>query len=159
MVVIQCSSRMQSLFSHIPQLGPPPQPSTQAVPLLRRVGIILNEPIQLFLEVRGGRRPAVHDPRLISTILDSSPRRRPSFLFGLEAETPRRSTMLDIIRLSRHMSQGLPRLMCLALLAAALMPRVDALYFYLKAGEKKCFLEELPNHTIVVGQYSLALKP
>lgn len=29
---------------------------------------------------------------------------------------------------------------------------VAALYFYLPAGESKCFLEELPNHTIVVGQ-------
>ncbi|GAA99439.1 uncharacterized protein L969DRAFT_93900 [Mixia osmundae IAM 14324] len=31
--------------------------------------------------------------------------------------------------------------------------RVQALYFYLQAGEQKCFLEDLPNHTIVVGNY------
>jgi len=37
---------------------------------------------------------------------------------------------------------------CLLLIA-----RVGALYFYLGAGTLKCFLEELPQHTIVVGTY------
>lgn len=31
----------------------------------------------------------------------------------------------------------------------------NALYFYLNAGENRCFLEELPKDTIVVGTSSL----
>jgi len=43
----------------------------------------------------------------------------------------------------------------LNLLAAALLLAVQtrALYFYLQAGETRCFLEELPQDTIVVGHY------
>lgn len=33
------------------------------------------------------------------------------------------------------------------------LARVEALYFYLGAGDTKCFLEDLPQHTIVVGEY------
>lgn len=69
--------------------------------------------------------------------------------------------MLDSLSRSLRLSSSssnartnvLSRLLCLACLAIAFLPRVDALYFYLKAGEQKCFLEELPNHTIVVGAY------
>lgn len=55
------------------------------------------------------------------------------------------------------LAQAVQQTVCLALLALSLLPRVDALYFYLKAGEQKCFLEELPNHTIVVGKQQLSL--
>ncbi len=41
---------------------------------------------------------------------------------------------------------------CLALAQSS-----AALYFYLDAGANKCFLEELPKDTIVVGKPSLTL--
>ena len=41
---------------------------------------------------------------------------------------------------------------CLALARSS-----AALYFYLDAGANKCFLEELPKDTIVVGKLQLAL--
>jgi hypothetical protein len=36
-------------------------------------------------------------------------------------------------------------------LAALLAAPSNALYFYLHAGEEKCFIEELPKDTLVVG--------
>jgi hypothetical protein len=40
-----------------------------------------------------------------------------------------------------------------ALVALSVLPASsDALYFYLAAGTTRCFLEELPQHTIVVGE-------
>ncbi|GAA5849506.1 hypothetical protein JCM8547_000478 [Rhodosporidiobolus lusitaniae] len=41
----------------------------------------------------------------------------------------------------------------LALLLLVFGQSVHALYFYLGAGESRCFLEELPKDTIVVGHY------
>jgi len=41
----------------------------------------------------------------------------------------------------------------LALALALLVSQAQALYFYLNAGETRCFLEELPQDTIVVGHY------
>ncbi|KJX98577.1 transmembrane emp24 domain-containing protein 9 [Zymoseptoria brevis] len=38
-------------------------------------------------------------------------------------------------------------------LAALLVAPSNALYFYLHAGEEKCFIEELPKDTLVVGHY------
>ncbi|KAL7004152.1 emp24p/erv25p- protein [Cystobasidiomycetes sp. EMM_F5] len=40
-----------------------------------------------------------------------------------------------------------------AALLALLFSQAHALYFYLQAGETRCFLEELPKDTIVVGHY------
>ncbi|PWN50580.1 hypothetical protein IE53DRAFT_387097 [Violaceomyces palustris] len=40
-----------------------------------------------------------------------------------------------------------------ALLLLPLLVSVQGLYFYLEAGQKKCFFEELPNDTVVVGHY------
>lgn len=34
----------------------------------------------------------------------------------------------------------------------------SALYFYLAAGENRCFIEEIPKDTIVVGESHLAAK-
>merc|ERR1712093_537100 len=45
------------------------------------------------------------------------------------------------------------RLALCALLCAALVQQASALYFYLQAGAQKCFIEELPRDTIVVGHY------
>jgi hypothetical protein len=42
---------------------------------------------------------------------------------------------------------------CALLLLAAVAP-ASGLYFYLKEGESRCFLEELPPDTAVVGKYS-----
>lgn len=45
------------------------------------------------------------------------------------------------------------------MVAIVLMAQVsDALYFYLEGSEKKCFLEELPQETLVTGAlFSLSL--
>ena len=40
----------------------------------------------------------------------------------------------------------------LLVLLATLLQLSNGLYFYLEAGENRCFLEELPKDTIVVGQ-------
>jgi hypothetical protein len=45
-----------------------------------------------------------------------------------------------------------PRALLVCLLGLTLLPRVLGLYFYLGAGETRCFIEELPQDTIVVGQ-------
>ncbi|PWN44943.1 hypothetical protein IE81DRAFT_310097 [Ceraceosorus guamensis] len=50
----------------------------------------------------------------------------------------------------------LPTLRCLpllALIALSLLQTAHGLYFYLDSDAKKCFLEELPNDTVVVGHY------
>jgi p24 family protein alpha len=39
------------------------------------------------------------------------------------------------------------------LLPLLFLPFSNALYFYLNAGQSRCFLEELPKDTIVVGHY------
>ncbi|KAL9939266.1 hypothetical protein V8E36_002079 [Tilletia maclaganii] len=41
----------------------------------------------------------------------------------------------------------------LILLLVLQLARVQGLYFYLEGSEEKCFLEELPNDTVVVGHY------
>lgn len=80
-------------------------------------------------------------------------RRRPVTLGGQQLEPRSVAKMTPLSsRTSRFSSQHMwSQFMCLGLVALALLPRADALYFYLKAGEQKCFFEELPNHTIVVG--------
>lgn len=55
----------------------------------------------------------------------------------------------------RRLMLRLPTLLAFLLLARF----SSALYFYLEAGEKRCFLEELPKDTIVVGQSPCALEP
>jgi hypothetical protein len=40
-------------------------------------------------------------------------------------------------------------------LAALLVAPSNALYFYLHSGEEKCFIEELPKDTLVVGMFSV----
>ncbi|KAK0535189.1 emp24p/erv25p- protein [Tilletia horrida] len=41
----------------------------------------------------------------------------------------------------------------LVFLFALQLVSVQGLYFYLEAGDEKCFIEELPNDTVVVGHY------
>ncbi|KAK0554712.1 emp24p/erv25p- protein [Tilletia horrida] len=41
----------------------------------------------------------------------------------------------------------------LALLFALQLISVQGLYFYMEGGDEKCFIEELPNDTVVVGHY------
>lgn len=41
----------------------------------------------------------------------------------------------------------------LALCVAALIDRSSALYFYLNEGDKRCFIEEVPPETLIVGNY------
>lgn len=45
------------------------------------------------------------------------------------------------------------RLFSLSLSLLSFVHLSTALYFYLEAGENKCFLEELPKDTIVVGTH------
>jgi len=44
-----------------------------------------------------------------------------------------------------------------SLLLALFVVRIGALHFYLDAGEKRCFIEELPTDTIVEGMSSNAV--
>jgi hypothetical protein len=44
------------------------------------------------------------------------------------------------------------------LLAAALAIPAQALHFYMDGAIQKCFFEELPKETLVVGMLSLALR-
>ncbi|KAF2399103.1 ERP1 protein precursor [Trichodelitschia bisporula] len=53
-------------------------------------------------------------------------------------------------RISRGSSSTL-----VALLLAALVLPTNALYFYMHGGQPKCFFEELPKDTLVVGHYSV----
>lgn len=43
--------------------------------------------------------------------------------------------------------------------ALAFAQSTSALYFYLGAGEKRCFIEEIPKDTIVVGAFDSAAVP
>eukprot|EP00035_Acanthoeca_spectabilis_P020508 m.433284 g.433284 ORF g.433284 m.433284 type:complete len:220 (-) comp17556_c0_seq1:2648-3307(-) len=45
------------------------------------------------------------------------------------------------------------RLWCLAGLVAAVLPSASGLYFHIKEGEVKCFIEEVPDETMVTGSY------
>lgn len=44
------------------------------------------------------------------------------------------------------------RLSTLVLLVAYLAVGTQALYFYLEGSEKKCFIEDLPKETMVIGK-------
>ncbi|KAK9475274.1 emp24/gp25L/p24 family/GOLD-domain-containing protein, partial [Dipodascopsis tothii] len=44
--------------------------------------------------------------------------------------------------------------LALAVVLALVVARASALYFYLEGSERKCFLEELPKDTLVVGVYN-----
>eukprot|EP00123_Amoebidium_parasiticum_P012026 comp21069_c0_seq1/m.28370 comp21069_c0_seq1/g.28370 ORF comp21069_c0_seq1/g.28370 comp21069_c0_seq1/m.28370 type:complete len:213 (-) comp21069_c0_seq1:156-794(-) len=43
----------------------------------------------------------------------------------------------------------------LCVLALALVPCAQGLYFTMPQGDKKCFIEEVPEETVVVGKYNL----
>jgi hypothetical protein len=45
------------------------------------------------------------------------------------------------------------RLAATLLLAALTARAADALYFYLAEGEARCFIEEVPPETLIVGNY------
>lgn len=41
------------------------------------------------------------------------------------------------------------------LLQAIIILNVNALYFHIKETERKCFIEEVPDETLVVGKYKV----
>lgn len=51
------------------------------------------------------------------------------------------------------------RLALACLTALAYVQSVSALYFYLGAGQNRCFIEEIPKDTIVVGESSGCTSP
>ncbi|KAI9835550.1 MAG: hypothetical protein M1819_002001 [Sarea resinae] len=54
---------------------------------------------------------------------------------------------------SRSTTPSLASTLCLILLTTLILP-ANALYFYLDVSTPKCFFEELPKDTLVVGHYS-----
>ncbi|KAK9459424.1 emp24/gp25L/p24 family/GOLD-domain-containing protein [Lipomyces oligophaga] len=51
-------------------------------------------------------------------------------------------------------SNSAMRLATLGLLLLSLLTRVSGLYFYLEGSDRKCFIEDLPQETVVVGHYN-----
>jgi hypothetical protein len=49
------------------------------------------------------------------------------------------------------------RMFCLLLVAVFLPPQVAPLYFHIAETERKCFIEEIPDETMVTGNYKVQL--
>jgi hypothetical protein len=49
------------------------------------------------------------------------------------------------------------RLLILAILCFVLLASNSALYFHIAETEKKCFIEEIPDETMVMGRYKVQL--
>jgi len=50
------------------------------------------------------------------------------------------------------MSSNITRWTICLLLILSVLPTVFSLYFYLEGSEQKCFTEELPKETVVIGK-------
>jgi len=59
---------------------------------------------------------------------------------------------------SRQSESGLRTAFSFLLIAALILPS-QALYFFIDGPSQKCFLEELPKDTLVVGESSLTATP
>lgn len=43
----------------------------------------------------------------------------------------------------------------LVVVLLVLVQKTDSLYFHIQEGERKCFIEEIPDDTLVVGMFSV----
>jgi len=50
-----------------------------------------------------------------------------------------------------------PLLVALFCLLVSVLPPADGLYFHIAETEKKCFIEEIPDETMVMGKYRVQL--
>ena len=50
------------------------------------------------------------------------------------------------------------RVLCSSLIVILYLSNVSALYFHIAETERKCFIEEIPDETMVIGEFHLSLK-